>query len=154
MTTETVTCVGALVLRRDSLLAIRQAAGHPLQGQWTFPWGRLDPGESPSQAAIREVAEEAGVIAEVRGLVGVQELPHPWTGWNALVYLCEHVDGDPAPDNREADAARYFTLAQLDELAEPVEVWSRWLMARALRDELTVIEPTASNPYGPGPGFL
>ncbi len=154
MTSESVTCVGALVMYGESLLAIRQAAGHELQGQWTFPWGRLDPGESPSSAAIREVAEETGVVARIRGLVGVQELPHPWSGWNALVYLCEHVDGDPTPDDRETDAAQYFTLTQLNDLDEPVEAWSRWLMVRALRGELTVIEASASNPYSPSLGFL
>ncbi len=154
MPSESITCVGALVMCGESLLAIRQAAGHQLEGQWTFPWGRLDPGESPSNAAVREVAEETGVIARIRGLVGVQELPHPWSGWNALVYLCDHVDGIPTPDARETDAAQYLTLAQLNSLDEPVEVWSKWLMSRALRDELTIIEPSTSNPYNPSLGFL
>lgn len=154
MALETVICVGAVVLRDDSVLAVRQAAGHQLQGKWTFPWGQLDPGESPVAAAVREVSEEAGVVAEVTGLIGVQELPDPWAGWNALVYLCKHTSGEPTPDYTETDAAAYLTLDQLERLKADFEPWSFWVSRRALLGDITVIERSASNPYFPSPGFL
>ena len=151
---ETVICVGAVVTHGNSVLAVRQAAGHPLEGQWTIPWGRLESGESPAAAAIRETGEEAGVIARVDGLAGVQELPEPWAGWIAVIYACSHVDGEPVPDNEETDAAAYLTLRKLDALADPVEPWCDWLMRRVLRSDHQRIDRSAGNPYGPADGFI
>jgi ADP-ribose pyrophosphatase YjhB (NUDIX family) len=52
MEAQTVVCVAALVRKGDSILLVRQASGHSLQGQWTVPWGRLEAGESPAAAAL------------------------------------------------------------------------------------------------------
>ena len=82
--------VGAVVRREKEILLVRQSAGHPLEGQWTTPWGRVEPGESPMSAAVREAMEEGGISARVESLLGVQELPAPQLGGGALVYLCEH----------------------------------------------------------------
>ena len=151
---ETVVCVGAVVRRGERILLVRQAKGHSLAGQWTVPWGRIEAGESPAVAALREVTEEAGVHAEVEGLLGVQELPEPWSGWIALVYLCQHLDGTPAPMDSETDAASYYSLSELDALTEPMEPWSDWLIRRVFagRYTLTRIDPT--NPLQPGAAFL
>ena len=154
MTSETVVCVGALVTSDSGLLAVRQARGHSLQGQWTFPWGRLEDGESPSRAALREVKEEGGVSAAVEGLLGVQELPDPWDGWIAILYLCSHVEGQPRPDSRETDAARFLSLEELDNLGEPIEPWSEWVMRRVLRDDYTLTDLGSENPFSPKAGFL
>ena len=148
------TCVGAVVTDANSLLAVRQAKGHPLEGQWTIPWGRLEPGESPASAVLREVKEESGVVATVTGLIGVQELPEPWLGSFALVYHCDYIDGNPAPDNRETDAAIFLTLDQIRDSNELFEPWSKWLMIRVLSGEHSVTLIAPSNPYSPHVGFL
>lgn len=44
---DTVVCVGAVVRKRGRVLLVRQAAGHPLAGQWTIPWGRIDDPTNP-----------------------------------------------------------------------------------------------------------
>lgn len=69
-----VVCVGAVVLQGGSVLLIRQAKGASLEGQWSIPWGIVEPNESPEEAALRETYEEAGVTAEVEGLLGIQNL--------------------------------------------------------------------------------
>jgi len=154
LTAETVVCVGAVVRRGDSVLLVRQSAGHSLAGQWTVPWGRLEDGESPLAAALREVEEEGGVRAAVDGLLGIQELPEPWLGWIALVYLCSHAGGEPEPRDRETDAARYCTLAELGALREPVEPWSNWLVRRVLAGRFTLTAADASNPLTGRGSFL
>jgi ADP-ribose pyrophosphatase YjhB (NUDIX family) len=65
-------CVGAVVLQRDQALFVRQAKGHSLEGQWSIPWGIVDPEETPESAAMRETEEEGGVKAEIKGLLGFQ----------------------------------------------------------------------------------
>ena len=152
--TDTVICVGAIVLMDQRVLLVRQAKGHELEGQWTIPWGTVAVGESPVLAVVRETKEESGVAAEVEGLLGVQELPAPWVGQVGVIYLCRHLDGEPSPDNHETDAARYFSEAEIEALGEPVEPLSRWLSGRVLRGgyTLTVSDPT--NPFAPSVGFL
>lgn len=151
---ETVVCVGAVVCLDDKILLARQAKGHSLEGQWTIPWGKLDRGESPMLAAVRETLEEGGIVAEVEGLLGVQELPSPWLGWFGLIYLCRHVSGEPKPQDREMDAAKYFTKAKLDEINEPVEPLSAWLAARFYNGEISCIPANSSNPLEKKGTFL
>ena len=140
--------------RGDEVLLVRQSPGHSLAGQWTIPWGHVDPGESPMAAALREVLEEGGVEASVEGLVGVQELPAPLLGGVGLVYLCRHVGGDLVPRDRETDASRYFSLEALDTLAEPKEPWSHWLVRRLFAGALTVTHSDVTNPLRAAGSFL
>ena len=44
--------VGTVVLRGERALFVRQARGHSLEGQWSIPWGAVDPEESPDVAAL------------------------------------------------------------------------------------------------------
>jgi ADP-ribose pyrophosphatase YjhB (NUDIX family) len=151
---ETIVCVGTVVRRGDEILLARQSKGHPLEGQWTIPWGRLNNGESPMTAAVRETLEETGVVADVEGFLGIQELPSPWSGWIGLIYLCQHVSGHPEPQDREMDAARYFTEAELATIAEPVEPLSGWLAQRVFFGNYTVIAMSETNPLGSRGSFL
>lgn len=118
------------------------------------PWGKVEAGESPMRAAVREVREEAGVDAVVEGLLGVQELPEPQQGGVALVYLCRHVGGDLVPRDPETDAARYFTAPALNALAEKKEPWSEWLVRRSFGGTLTVTHMNRMNPLQRGGAFL
>ena len=143
---QTVVCVGAVVTRGERVLLVRQSAGHSLAGQWTVPWGRVDAGEGPAEAAVREVREEGGIQADVEGLLGVQALPAPWRGWIGIAYLCRHVAGEPHPADRETDAAAYYSLAELDALREPIEPWSNWLVRRVLAGRFTLVRADPTNP--------
>jgi ADP-ribose pyrophosphatase YjhB (NUDIX family) len=140
-------CVGAVVVRDDGVLFVRQAPGHSLAGSWSIPWGALETGESPSQAAVREVAEEAGIRASVDGFLGVQSLPAPWAGQIALLFRCRHVSGVPTPDGRETDRARYLRAHELTSLGEPVEAFCGWLALQVLADRVRTLGRLDGNPY-------
>jgi 8-oxo-dGTP diphosphatase len=43
--------------------------GHPISGEWHFPGGRIDEGEEPEEAVIRELKEETGLDVEVHQIV-------------------------------------------------------------------------------------
>jgi ADP-ribose pyrophosphatase YjhB (NUDIX family) len=152
---ETVVCVGAVVVDGDRALLVRQSSGHSLAGQWTIPWGRLESGESPMAAAVRETREEGGVETTVEGLLGVQELPAPWDGWLALIYLCRPVlSSAPAPQDPETDLAAYFSIADLAGWREPIEPLSGWLVRRVLAGQATVIAADTANPLKSDGSFL
>lgn len=55
----------AIVWREGSVLIARRPAEGLLGGLWEFPGGKVEPGETPAQAARREVREELGVVAEI-----------------------------------------------------------------------------------------
>lgn len=67
--------------------------------EWRLPKGKLQPGEGPEEAAMREVREETGIIAEVEELVGgtqyrYQEQPDgPWYNKRVIFYLMRPVAG-------------------------------------------------------------
>lgn len=56
--------VAAVVWDGDRLLMTQRPPGGPLGLQWEFPGGKLEEGESPEAALVREVREELGVAAE------------------------------------------------------------------------------------------
>ncbi|MGC2050260.1 MAG: NUDIX domain-containing protein, partial [Methylovirgula sp.] len=51
----------ALIDADDRVLIARRPEGKPLAGLWEFPGGKVDPGERPETALIRELAEELGI---------------------------------------------------------------------------------------------
>jgi 8-oxo-dGTP diphosphatase len=148
-----VVCVGGVVLDERRVLLVRQAQGHSLEGQWTIPWGLVDPGEAPEVAVLREIKEEAGIQAEIEGLLGIQNLPDPWDGWLAIIFQCKPIAGVPSPDGgKETDRAGYFSIDDLPDLK--VEIWCEWLIKRMLTERHKPIAPEPSNPYFPKLGFL
>ena len=150
----TVVCTGAVVRKGARILLVRQAEGHSLAGQWTVPWGQVDDGESPTRAAVREVREEAGIDARVIGFLGMQELPEPWLGMIGLVFLCEHVDGEPAPDSRETDDARYFSADEFRRHGETVEPLTAWLIRRVFEGRYRLMESDDDGPFDRAPAYL
>ena len=151
---KTQVCVGAVVRQEERILLVRQSPGHSLEGQWTIPWGQIEAGESPSAAALREIREEAGIVARLEGFLGMQELPEPWLGTIGLLFLCAHTGGTPRPDMRETDSAGYFELAQLEAIADPVEPLSNWLVRRVLAGDFTLLENRSAGPFSPAPSYL
>jgi len=147
-----IVCVGTVVLQGQRVLFIRQAEGHSLAGQWSIPWGIVDDGEPPEDAALRETYEESGIKAEIDGLLGIQNLRTP--GWLGIAFVCHHIEGEPCSDGVETDRAAYFSLEEMDSFEEPFEPWCEWLARRVLTGEYTVIPYEPNNPYHPRGAFL
>lgn len=62
--------VGVVCIRDGQVLLIRRGTP-PLTGEWSLPGGRIEAGEPIRKAALRELAEETGVQAELVGLIDV-----------------------------------------------------------------------------------
>ena len=113
-----VTSVGALVVREASLLVVRMTYG-PSRGRYMLPGGLLDPGETLDVAAAREVREETGIEARPLGIVGLRSRYDGPNTDTYILWLLEHVSGEPAPDGHENDDARFLPF---DEIAERDDV--------------------------------
>ena len=77
-----------------AMLACQRAQGKHLAGLWEFPGGKVDPGESPQAALIRELMEELGVVVEV----GEALDPVVWTYERGTIrlnpFVCKIVSGE------------------------------------------------------------
>jgi len=95
------------------LLICRRSPAGPLV--WTFPSGKVDPGEFPSAAAAREALEEAGVTVAPLRLLG--ERVHPDTGRRMFYVACRLVSGTAhAASPREVAEVAWVDLGGLREL--------------------------------------
>lgn len=104
--------VGAAIVRDGRVLAARRTAPPETAGRWELPGGKVEPGEAPAAALVREIAEELGCVVTVTGwLSGEVAIGDR----HALsVGVCELVGGDPEP--REHDLLRWLGADELDEV--------------------------------------
>ncbi|MGY1727233.1 NUDIX hydrolase [Geodermatophilus sp. SYSU D01062] len=113
-----VTCTGDV----PALLVTRRAAGlRAHAGQWALPGGRLDPGETPVQAALRELEEEVGLVRGEDDVVGLLDDYVTRSGYVMTPVVVWAGDaGELRPAEAEVAAAYQVPLADLD--VEPVLV--------------------------------
>jgi 8-oxo-dGTP diphosphatase len=101
-----VRAAGGLVLRDGSVLLVHR----PAYGDWTFPKGKLERGESWQEAARRELEEETGLRVEVGGEVGRTFYRDAAGRAKEVRYYLAFADGEPVAQN-EVDEVRFVPLA-------------------------------------------
>lgn len=86
--------VGAAVVRDGRLLAARRTTPPETAGRWELPGGKVDAGETPDEALVREIGEELGCAVTVdRWLSGEQPIG---TSYALRVAVCTLADGEPS----------------------------------------------------------
>jgi 8-oxo-dGTP diphosphatase len=101
------TTVVAAVIERSGqiLIAQRKNLGHhPLK--WEFPGGKVEPGETPEAAVIRELDEELGIAARLERELLRYEYQYPGRGRILLIFY-RVVDFDGAPQNLDFQQIRW-----------------------------------------------
>jgi 8-oxo-dGTP diphosphatase len=131
----------ATIVAPSVFVAVQDPEGRVLlvqrcdSGEWELPGGRVDVGEGAVAAAVREVAEEAGVLVHVTGLVGlytdpdfvVRSVSGEVRQQFVVVLRASAVSGRPAADCRETSAAAWVAPSALAGLSmpTPVRAWIR-----------------------------
>ena len=105
--------VGAAVVRHGRVLATRRTQPPEAAGQWEFPGGKVEPGEDPDDAVVREISEELGCEVRVTGMLAGAQPVKP--GYTLHVAVAELVDGEPVP--HEHDALRWLAPEELGQVA-------------------------------------
>ncbi|MDR7362618.1 (deoxy)nucleoside triphosphate pyrophosphohydrolase [Nocardioides marmoribigeumensis] len=104
--------VGAAVVRRGAVLAARRTSPPESAGRWELPGGKVEAGETPVAAVVRELAEELGCTVAVTGWVEGRVPIRP--GLVLTVALARLVDGEPEPV--EHDEVRWLTAAEVHDV--------------------------------------
>jgi 8-oxo-dGTP diphosphatase len=86
---------GLVIGDDDRILITQRRADQPLPLQWEFPGGKVEPGEAPVAALVRELREELGVTCAVGRIWDVLFHAYPAFDLVMLVYVCRIVEGSP-----------------------------------------------------------
>ena len=104
--------VGAAIVRGGRVLACRRTAPASAAGRWELPGGKVEPGETPEAALVREVREELGCEIAVSQWLAAEE---PISAVLVLrVATASLLDGEPEPV--EHDAVRWLAADELGDV--------------------------------------
>jgi len=120
------------VWRDGRVLMTRRPAGGPFGLLWEFPGGKLEPGESPEQALVRELREELGVGATPLGTLAVERHDYAQGPSVELHFLRCELDSLDFRPNAEVAETRWVLPAEVNP-AEVLEA-DRGFLARLLSE--------------------
>ena len=121
---KTVKVVAAVIRDGNQIFATARGYGE-FKGQWEFPGGKMEAGETPRQALVREIKEELDTDIEVGGLIDTNEYDYQTFHLSMDCFWAKVIRGQLVL--KEAEAARWLTKESLDCV--------QWLPA-----DLTIIE--------------
>ncbi len=109
----------ALVDTDNRVLVTQRPEGKALAGLWEFPGGKLEAGERPEPALIRELAEELGIEVKEACLAPLTFASYAYPDFHLLMplYICRRWEGTVT--SREGQALKWVRPGKLRDLAMP-----------------------------------
>lgn len=109
----------AALIDADGRVLVAQRRGGVHDGLWEFPGGKIEGGETPEQALVRELDEELGVETSTTCLTPTGYASHHGADAHLvlLLFACRNWHG--APTGRQGQAVRWCRVAELYRLAMP-----------------------------------
>lgn len=124
MNMKTVRVVAAVIKNKNKILATQRGYGE-FKGGWEFPGGKIEEGETPQEALVREIKEELDTEIAVGNLIDTIEYEYPTFHLSMDCFWCEIITGNL--ELKEHEAAKWLTKDNLDSV--------EWLPA-----DITLIE--------------
>ncbi len=115
-----VTVVAGVLIDADRrILLAQRPEGKPMAGLWEFPGGKINAGETPEYALVREFSEELGIITCTDCLQPLTFASHAYPDFHLLmpVFACRKWRG--TPEGREGQKLAWATLHQLSSYDMP-----------------------------------
>ena len=111
---KTVRVVAAVIRDNDRIFATARGYGE-FKGGWEFPGGKIEAGETPREALVREIKEELDTEIAVGDLIDTIEYDYPTFHLSMDCFWCTIVKGDLIL--KEAEDAKWLTKETLNDVA-------------------------------------
>ena len=110
---KTIKVVAAVIRNKDKIFATARGYGE-FKGWWEFPGGKIEAGETPQQALVREIREELTAEITVGDLIKTVEYDYPKFHLSMDCFWAEVKSGQLIL--KEAEAARWLSKSELDDI--------------------------------------
>ncbi|MCO7148026.1 8-oxo-dGTP diphosphatase MutT [Coprococcus catus] len=110
---KTIRVVVAIIIEKEKVFATQRGYGEFKDG-WEFPGGKIELGEIPEAAIVREIKEELDTEIEVVKLLDTVEYDYPQFHLSMDCFICKIKSGDLVL--KEHEAAKWLTKENLDSV--------------------------------------
>ena len=111
---KTINVVAAIIIKDNKIFATQRGYGEFKDG-WEFPGGKVEQGEAPENAIVREIKEELDTVIEVKEYFDTVEYDYPNFHLSMKCYICTVVSGNL--ELLEHEAAKWLDKDSLDSVA-------------------------------------
>lgn len=113
MELKTIEVVAAIIQDGDRYFATQRGYGD-YKDWWEFPGGKVEAGETPEEALVREIQEELDTTIKVERFLTTVDWDYPKFHLTMHCYLCTVAEGDLTL--REHEAAKWLTMEDIDSV--------------------------------------
>lgn len=110
---KTIKVVAAIIVDNGKVFATQRGYGEFKDG-WEFPGGKVEEGETPQEALVREIREELDTEIEIRELLDTVEYDYPKFHLSMDCFICKIKSGDLVL--KEHEDAKWLTKKNLDSV--------------------------------------
>ena len=110
---KTVRVVAAIIIHENKIFATQRGYGEFKDG-WEFPGGKIEPGETPQEALVREIKEELDIEIEVKDFLETVEYDYPEFHLSMDCFFCTIKSGELVL--KEHEAAKWLTAETLESV--------------------------------------
>ncbi len=110
---KTIKVVAAIIIHEGKIFATQRGYGEFKDG-WEFPGGKIEPGETPQEALVREIKEELDTEIEVKDFLETVEYDYPEFHLSMDCFFCRIKEGKLVL--KEHEAAKWLTADTLDSV--------------------------------------
>lgn len=109
----------AVLVEKQRVLLTQRKKGSHLAGAWEFPGGKVEPGEDPRDALVRELQEEVGIDVTVEDPVEVTFHAYPEKSVLLLFFAVRRREGSPEPRAIDVAAVKWGAVDDLQDALFP-----------------------------------